>query len=384
MLLNSGPPPDLWGRTDHEGKFVFKWRKIKSEGGKVIRGPEITINGTAWLDVDVDAIRQPSDPVVPDQAIVFSPYGMRSPNDLPRSITIHVFIGIDPPTGGGCVVIPYPMTEDKLTVDIRATLYSDAHLAARDSLLKWPVADGHFFKEAAVSDVDLYDFPSHYQRCDGGFTVTNADGIPFWDTWKRLGLENVGYPISHRFMWRGFVNQAFQKVIMQWQPGKGVVFVDIFGELHPTGRDGWLRKRFATPYQMPASLDADMSREERQSVRLALLNANPAIKRRYFAASNPLLQYGLPTSRVEDMGNHYAIRTQKTVFQQWKEDVPWAKAGEVTLANGGDIAMRFRTCEWRIKRVYCTYLFFSEDVAVRRDRPPDALFPLPVSMLSHP
>ena len=56
---NSGPPPDLWGRTDHEGKYVFKWRKIKSEGGEVIRGPEITINGTAWLDVDVDAIRQP-------------------------------------------------------------------------------------------------------------------------------------------------------------------------------------------------------------------------------------------------------------------------------------------------------------------------------------
>ena len=84
------------------------------------------------------------------------------------------------------------------------------------------------------------------------------------------------------------------------------------------------------------------------------------------------------------MGNHYAIRTQKTVFQQWKEDVPWAKAGEVTLANGGDIAMRFRTCEWRIKRVYCTYLFFSEEVAVRRARPPDALFPLPVSMLAHP
>ena len=263
-------------------------------------------------------------------------------------------------------------------------MYSEPHLVARNSLLNWPVADGHFFKEAAVSDPDLYGFPGNYKWRDGGFTVTNGDGIPFLDTWKRLGLENVGYPISHRFMWRGFVNQAFQTLIMQWQPGKGVVFVDIFGELHPTGRDVWLRKRFATPHQMPASLDADKSREARQSAGLALLNANPAIRERYFSACNPLLQFGLPTSKVEDMGNHYAIRTQKTVFQQWKEDVPWAKAGEVTLANGGDIAEWFRTCEWRIRRVYCTYLFFSEEVAVRSDRPPDAVFPVPVSMLAHP
>ena len=45
----------------------------------------------------------------------------------------------------------------------------------------------------------------------------------------------------------------------------------------------------------------------------------------------------LPTSRVEDFGNVLVIRTQRAVFQQWKEDVPWANAGEVTIANGGDI-----------------------------------------------
>jgi hypothetical protein len=26
------------------------------------------------------------------------------------------------------------------------------------------------------------------------------------------------------------------------------------------------------------------------------------------------------------------------VFQRWKVDVPWAKAGQVTVANGGDLA----------------------------------------------
>src|SRR5205823_9204700 len=71
--------------------------------------------------------------------------------------------------------------------------------------------------------------------------------------------------------------------------------------------------------------------------RLAFLDANPAIKARYFAAADPVSIYGLPPSHVEDMGNHYAIRLQRAVIQQWKVDVPWAKAGETTVANGADI-----------------------------------------------
>jgi hypothetical protein len=47
---------------------------------------------------------------------------------------------------------------------------------------------------------------------------------------------------------------------------------------------------------------------------------------------------GLPTSEVQDMGNHYALRAQRVVFQEWKQDVPWARAGQVTVALGGDIA----------------------------------------------
>ena len=58
----------------------------------------------------------------------------------------------------------------------------------------------------------------------------------------------------------------------------------------------------------------------------------------YFERSNPLLFFGLPTSDIEDMGNHYAMRFQRAVLQEWKEDVPWAAAGQVTVANGGDIA----------------------------------------------
>src|SRR5262245_65956581 len=57
----------------------------------------------------------------------------------------------------------------------------------------------------------------------------------------------------------------------------------------------------------------------------------------YFAAGDPVLQYGLPTSQITDMGSHYAIRLQRAVIQEWKQDVPWAKAGQATVAYGGDI-----------------------------------------------
>ncbi|MBI2935006.1 MAG: N-acetylmuramoyl-L-alanine amidase, partial [Chloroflexi bacterium] len=72
--------------------------------------------------------------------------------------------------------------------------------------------------------------------------------------------------------------------------------------------------------------------------RLALLDANPAIKSRYLGTPDALNVYGLPVSRVVDNGNHFVVRFQRTVMQQWKVDVPWARAGQVTIANGGDIA----------------------------------------------
>jgi hypothetical protein len=69
------------------------------------------------------------------------------------------------------------------------------------------------------------------------------------------------------------------------------------------------------------------------------MDAYPAIRAKYFAAlGDPIQANGLPVSDVVDQGNHFALRAQRVVFQLWKQDVPWAKAGEVTVALGGDIA----------------------------------------------
>ncbi len=42
------------------------------------------------------------------------------------------------------------------------------------------------------------------------------------------------------------------------------------------------------------------------------------------------------------------LRTQKVVFQHWKEDVPFAKAGEVTIVNGGYSARRYHFFPWDV------------------------------------
>ncbi|MGB0388493.1 MAG: metallophosphoesterase family protein [Ardenticatenaceae bacterium] len=171
-----------------------------------------------------------------------------------------------------------------------------------------------------------------------GYTVCDDSEARFLSAFEGYGLQNVGYPISRRFQRDGFMTQAFQKAILQWQAdSKSVAFVNIFDELHDRDFDETLFQVRQTPNQLPAGWDGDLSFEQVVRKRQALLS-RPALRKTYFAASDPLTFFGLPTSEVEDMGNHYAIRLQRAVLQEWKEKVPWAEAGQVTIANGGDIA----------------------------------------------
>ncbi len=194
---------------------------------------------------------------------------------------------------------------------------------ARADPLDWAVPGGRFFTQT------------------GGYAVVDRDGVPFWSEFQRLGgVQGVGYPVSQRFEWDGFVVQAMQRVIFQWQPATGQVsFVNVFDLLTEAGKDDWLLAVRQTPKPLPPEFDAGKPWGEVLQTRLALLDENPAIKRQYYSvAGDPIAMNGLPTSRVTDMGNNYTIRAQRVVIQQWKIDVPWAKAGQVTVALGGDIA----------------------------------------------
>lgn len=171
-----------------------------------------------------------------------------------------------------------------------------------------------------------------------GYTVCDDQNANFLGAFLTHGLQNVGYPVSQRFKRDGFITQAFQKAIFQWRPdSQSVAFVNIFDELHDKGFDTTLLGARQTPNQLPAGWDGNVGFnlvvQKRQGLltRVALYNA-------YFGVSDPMTFFGLPTSLIQDMGNHYAIRLQRAVLQEWKQDVPWARAGEVTIANGGDIA----------------------------------------------
>ncbi len=178
-----------------------------------------------------------------------------------------------------------------------------------------------------------------------GFAVVNTRPfvvpVRFFDEFQRLGgVPLIGFPISQPFVLDGFVTQVFQKAVFQWRPEVDrVFFVNVFDVLHDRGFDDFLFAFRSTPRQLDPSFDAGKTLAQVIADRLALLNANAAIRATYFSVDDPLLRFGLPTSRVEDMGNHFAIRLQRAVLQQWKVDVPWARAGQVTIANGGAIGV---------------------------------------------
>ena len=191
----------------------------------------------------------------------------------------------------------------------------------------WDLPGGHFFTQTGGGG-------------SSGYAVTDAGGIRFWSEFQRLGgVQAVGYPASQRFEWDGFTVQVFQRVVFQWRSEQNAVnFVNVFDRLHDLGKDQWLLDARQTPFPKTWN-EPGFAWEQIVTNRLAAMDAYPAIKAKYFSAvGDPIQANGLPVSDVTDMGNHFALRAQRVVFQQWKQNVPWAAAGEVTVALGGDIA----------------------------------------------
>jgi hypothetical protein len=195
-----------------------------------------------------------------------------------------------------------------------------------------------------VADWDLPGGGHYYTQTGGGagtgFSITDEGGIPFWSEFKRFGgISAVGYPVSRRFELNGYICQAMQRVIFQWRPeSKTVSFVNVFDLLHDRNEDQWLQTNKQVPKPLGAEFTAGLDWNATVQKRLALMDPFPAIKAQYNSVANPIEMNGLPTSGVTDMGDSYTIRCQRIVIQQWKKDMPWAKAGQVTVANGGDIA----------------------------------------------
>ncbi len=94
-------------------------------------------------------------------------------------------------------------------------LASQPHPAAEaQAPLDFPVPGGHFYSQADGS-----------AGASGmGYTVSNADGIPFLTYFSQTGgVPEWGYPITHRFIYQGFTVQIFQKAGFQWNTAAGGV-----------------------------------------------------------------------------------------------------------------------------------------------------------------
>lgn len=198
---------------------------------------------------------------------------------------------------------------------------------ARAQPVDWPIPGGHFYTQTS-------NVPG------AGFTVTDADGIPFYRTFQILGgVQGVGYPASQRMIWKGQTIQIFQRAVFQWnERDQRVDFLNVLDLLHDGGVDGWLATTRSVPAPLGPEFDQGRTWEQVVALRQNLLSRAPAMQQLYFSATDPIAIYGLPTSAVTDQGNHWAIRLQRGVFQQWKVDTPWSYAGQVTVANAGDLA----------------------------------------------
>src|SRR3712207_5489757 len=119
---------------------------------------------------------------------------------------------------------------------VAALLVAFARPATAAGPLDWPVQQGQFYTQTAGGT-------------GVGFVVSNGDGAPFLNELKaRGGPGALGYPISQRFQLGGFTVQAFQKAVLQWQPGENrFAFLNVFDELSKAGRDEWLRAARSTP-----------------------------------------------------------------------------------------------------------------------------------------
>jgi hypothetical protein len=194
----------------------------------------------------------------------------------------------------------------------------------------YAVPGGRFFTQANGA-------PPGADPC--GYAVTDADGVPFWDAFRRLGGEAaLGYPVGRRSVLDGFVVQPMQKGVLQWRPAERQVWLlNTLDRMHEAGHDPWLEQSRQTPAPFDAAPDDGLPWELVVARHLALLDGNTAVRARFLAEPDWLGRFGLPVA-VADYPGVYVVRAQRAVLQQWKEATPWAAAGEVTVANGGDLA----------------------------------------------
>ena len=213
-------------------------------------------------------------------------------------------------------------------------------IAAAATLAVWPSVLALECEGVALDDGCLFTITGgDTADPDDGYAVTNADGVPLWDFVRERDIQAIGYPISQRWMSGPFTLQAFQKVILQWDPGKSRMnyynTLDVLANRYPE-----VKLPNVPPHQI---LEADRGVDFATITQnhLALLGQNAAIEERFLSEPDWLNLYGLPI-RYEERevnGNPQGLqmlRAQRTVFVIWNVPAPGTTVGRVNLQNVPD------------------------------------------------
>jgi hypothetical protein len=214
------------------------------------------------------------------------------------------------------------MRKPLLLLLLLAGLLAASPVAAADDCPFTALDDGCLYTNTGADTADPFD----------GFAVTNHGGIPFWDFYRGLSVQAVGYPISGRFQLDGLWVQAFQKVILQWQPATNsfgyLNTLDLLAARHPAVELPFLPGHAVLP------LAADATFAERQAAHLTLLDANPTIKAEFLGEPDWMNLFGLPIAyEVFGDGAVEVLRAQRAAFAIWRIEAPGVEIGRVVRQN---------------------------------------------------
>ena len=185
-----------------------------------------------------------------------------------------------------------------------------------------------------------------------GYVIIDYREINFWSSFQQLGgVPTVGYPVSGRFILDGFMYQATQNVLLQWDPASSSVNIaNTFDMLSDAGYDAWLEAFRQIPRSFDWSADDPVNDwegtvqnhlttifEPQPGDTPQLEAARAALKKRFLSNPDWLLHYGLPLA-IQEFGSMVVVRAQRSALQYWKVKMPWADVGDVTVVLGGDLA----------------------------------------------
>jgi hypothetical protein len=206
----------------------------------------------------------------------------------------------------------------------------------------YPVPGGWFYSQESRMPTDQAPYR--------GYTVVDDQDASFWTEFRRFGgVDVLGFPVSRRYRYpdpnTGYLSQAFQRGILQWQPETGrAQMANVFEQFTEQGRDDALEIA-GIPRPQPG--DTGLSFTDDAERRMALLS-EPRFLARYFfdpVSQSPYMAqeqawdfFGLPQTAPErpiyyrEKANgkfgaplylpYVAQRFQKAGLQLFLADVP--------------------------------------------------------------